>query len=121
MPPLPTVSRHRQDQRVDPGIERSATKGHTQIHARRLSETEHLVDRPNTLRPRLAICRLPNVSKPQLGELLKNLPRMRAHSRLSVSDEVRLRTRETAPLRRAKQALHPPDVNHIYQPRRVVD
>ena len=121
VPPLPTVSRHRQDQRVDPGVERGATKGHAQINTRCLPESKNLVDGPNPLRPRLAIRRLRGVFDLQLGELLKNLPHMRTYSCLSVSDEVRLRTRKTHPLRRTKQPLHPPDMNHISQPRRVVD
>ncbi|WP_232210954.1 hypothetical protein, partial [Actinomyces sp. oral taxon 172] len=58
VPPLPTVSRHRQDQRVDTGIKRSATKGHTQINTRRFPKSKHFIDRPNTLRARLTIRRL---------------------------------------------------------------
>ena len=121
MPLEPPISCNRQDQRVDPGIKRSTTKGHAQINARCLPESKNLVDGPNPLCPWLTICWLRNVSNPQLGELLKNLPRMRTYSYLSMSDEIGLRTRETARLRGAKQSLHPPDMNHIRQPRRVVD
>ena len=121
MPLEPPISCNRQDQRVDTGIERSTTKGHAQIDARCLPESKNLVDGPNTLRPRLAICRLSDVFDPQLRELLKNLPRMRDHSCLSVSNEVRLRTGEPAPFHRAKQALHPADVDHIRQAGRMLD
>ena len=121
MPLEPPISCDRQDQRVDTGIERSTTKGHAQIDARCLPESKNLVDGPNSLCPWLTICWLPNVSNTQLGELLKNLPRMRTYTCLSVSDEIRLRTGETARLRRAKQALHPADMNHIRQSDRMLD
>ena len=121
MPTLPILSRHRQDQRVNPGIERSTTKGHTQIKTRRFPESKHLVDRPNPLRPRLAICRLRNVFDPQLNKLVKNPPRVSLYTRLPIDDQVRLRTRKTHPLRRAKQALHPADVDHIRQAGRMLN
>ena len=121
MPLEPPISCNRQDQRVDTGVERSTTKGHAQIDTRCLPESKNLVDGPNPLCPWLTICWLPDVSNPQLGELLKNLPRMRTYSCLSVSDEIRLRTRETARLRGAKQVLHPANVNHIRQSDRMLD
>ena len=120
MPTLPILSRHRQDQRVNPGIERSTTKGHTQINTRRFPESKHFIDRPNTLRPRLTICRLRNVFDPQLDKLIKNPPRVSLYMRLPADDQVRLRTRKTHPLRRTKQPLHPPNMNHIRQANRML-
>ena len=120
MPIEPSIGCNRQDQRVNPSIERSTTKGHTQINARCLPESKNLVDGPNPLRPRLAICRLRNVFDPQLDKLIENPPRVSLHTRLPTDNQVRLRTRKTHPLRRTKQPLHPPDMNHIRQANRML-
>ena len=64
MPLEPPISCNRQDQRVDTSIERSTTKGYTQINTRRLSESKHFIDGPNPLRPWLTIRRLSGVFDP---------------------------------------------------------
>ncbi len=120
MPVEPSIGCNRHDQRVNPSIERSTTKGHTQINTRRFPKSKHFIDRPNTLCARLAICRLRNVFDPQLDKLLKNPPRVSLYTRLPTDNQVRLRTRKTHPLRRTKQPLHPPDMNHIRQANRML-